>query len=153
MYVLRFFSMIYNNANASIHPPPGCLDQTLPPWPGGELGDHAGGGSSLGMMSTHSHTRCLELRACNSQPSEPFIYWGLKIYRSTFNDISLCKKKCNHKIRVQECYGGGATSCQWCHVMSHDVIGMMGGWDVSQRGGLSWKVDQFGNLNNPSHFN
>ena len=25
-------------------PPPGCLDQTLSPWPGGELGDHAGGG-------------------------------------------------------------------------------------------------------------
>ena len=29
-------------------PPPGCLDQTLPPWPEGELEDHAGGGSSLG---------------------------------------------------------------------------------------------------------
>ena len=27
-----------------------------PPWPGGGLGDHAGGGSSLGMMPTHSHT-------------------------------------------------------------------------------------------------
>ena len=38
-------------------PPPGCLDQTLPPWSGGELGDHAGGGSSLGMMPTHSHTQ------------------------------------------------------------------------------------------------
>ena len=33
------------------------------------------------------------MRACNTQPSEPFIYWGLKSYRSTFNDISLCKKK------------------------------------------------------------
>ena len=32
------------------------------------------------------------MRACNSQPSEPFIYWGLKSYRSTFNDISQCKK-------------------------------------------------------------
>ena len=58
--------------------------------------------------------------------------------RSTFNDNSLCKKKkipysytlpcicpfvnlirfaypkkkCNHKIRVQECNGGGAMSCQ-----------------------------------------
>ena len=96
----------------------------------------------------HTHTqRCLELRACNSQPSEPFIYWGLKIYRSTFNDISLCKKKkCNHKIRVQECYGGRATSCQWCHVTSHDVIGMIGGWGVSQRGGSvmeSWPVWKF----------
>ena len=33
----------------------------------------------------------IELRACNSQPSEPFIYWGLKSYRSTFNDISAFK--------------------------------------------------------------
>ena len=31
-----------------VPPPPGCLDQTLPPWPEGKLGDHAGGGSSLG---------------------------------------------------------------------------------------------------------
>ena len=28
-----------------------------PPWPGAGLGDHTGGGSSLGMMPTHSHTQ------------------------------------------------------------------------------------------------
>ena len=44
-------------------------------------------------LHTHTHKGGIELRACNSQPSEPFIYWGLKSYRSTFNDISLCKKK------------------------------------------------------------
>ena len=42
---------------------------------------------------------------------------------------------CNHKIRVQECNGGGATSCQWCHMISHDIISVIGrGWGVSQRG-------------------
>ena len=46
---------------------------------------------------THTHKGSIELRACNSQPSEPFIYWGLKSYRSTFNDISLCKKKSTKK--------------------------------------------------------
>ena len=78
------------------HPTPPLYDAPPPhPTPGRELGDHAGGGSSLGMMPTHSHTHKggLELRACNSQPSEPFTYWGLKIYRSILNDISLCKKK------------------------------------------------------------
>ena len=61
----------------------------------------------------YTHTqRCLELRACNSQPSEPFIYWGLKIYKSTFNGISLCKIKMQpQKKGVQECYGGRAMSC------------------------------------------
>ena len=44
-------------------------------------------------LHTRTHKGGIELRACNSQPSEPFIYWGLKSYRSTFNDISLCKKK------------------------------------------------------------
>ena len=44
-------------------------------------------------LHTHTHKGSIELRAWNSQPSEPFIYWGLKSYRSTFNDISLCKKK------------------------------------------------------------
>ena len=44
---------------------------------------------TLGMMPTHSHTQ----RWYGVEPSEPFIYWGLKSYRSTFNDISLCKKK------------------------------------------------------------
>ena len=39
------------------------LDQTLPPWPGGELGDHAGGGSSLGMMPTHSHTKVFRVES------------------------------------------------------------------------------------------
>ena len=35
----------------------------------------------------------------------------------------------------------------------YDVIGMIEGGGVSLRGGGgSWKVDQFGNLNNPSHF-
>ena len=34
------------------------------------------------------------------------------------------------------------------------VIGMIGGVGcVTEGGGLSCKVDQFGNLNNPSHFN
>ena len=33
----------------------------------------------------------LKLRVGNSQPSEPFIHRWLKSYRSTFNDISLCK--------------------------------------------------------------
>ena len=42
---------------------------------------------------TLTHKSSIELRACNSKPSEPFIYWGLKSYRSTFNDISLCKQK------------------------------------------------------------
>ena len=37
---------------------------------------------------------------------------------------------------------------------SHDIIGMIEGDGVGLRGGVgSWKVDQFGNLNNPSHFN
>ena len=36
---------------------------------------------------------------------------------------------------------------------SHDIIGAIGG-GVGLRGGDgSWKVDQFGNLNSPSHFN
>ena len=47
-------------------------------------------------LHTHTHKSGIELRACNSQQSEPFIYWGLKSYRSTFNDISLCKKKNTH---------------------------------------------------------
>ena len=42
---------------------------------------------------------------------------------------------CNCKIRVQECNGGGATSCQWCHVMSHDVISVIGRGGVCHRGG------------------
>ena len=37
--------------------------------------------------------------------------------------------------------------------MSRDIIGMIEGVGGSQGGGGSWKVDQFGNLNNPSHFN
>ena len=45
------------------------------------------------------HKGGLELRACYSQPSEPFIYWELKSYRSTFNDISLCKKNSEHRKR------------------------------------------------------
>ena len=36
---------------------------------------------------------------------------------------------------------------------SCDITGAWGGGGVCHRGGLSWKVDQFGNLNNPSHFN
>ena len=35
---------------------------------------------------------------------------------------------------------------RWCH--QHD-----GGVGCVTEGGLSWKVDQFGNLSNPSHFN
>ena len=38
-------------------------------------------------------------------------------------------------------------------MMSHDIIGMIQGGGVGLGGGGSWKVDQFGNLNNPSHFN
>ena len=38
-------------------------------------------------------------------------------------------------------------------MMSCDVIGPMGGMMGLRGGGGSWKVDQFGNLNNPSHFN
>ena len=38
-------------------------------------------------------------------------------------------------------------------MMSCDVIGMIEGW-VDLRGGVgSWKVGQFGNLNNPCSFN
>ena len=38
-------------------------------------------------------------------------------------------------------------------MMSHDVIGMIEGDGVVLRGrGGSWKVDQLGDLNNPSHF-
>ena len=60
-------------------------------------------------------------------------------------------KKCNHKIRVQECNGGGATSRQWRHVTSRDVIGVIrGGWGVSYRGGLSWKVTSLKYLTNTS---
>ena len=40
------------------------------------------------------------------QPTHPYMTW---------------------KIRVQECKGGGAGSCQWCHVTSHDVISMIQG--------------------------
>ena len=67
------------------------------PWPGGELGEtmQEGVHHLAWCLHTHTHKGGLELRACNSQPSEPFIYWGLQIYRSTFNDISLCKKKKN----------------------------------------------------------
>ena len=45
--------------------------------------------------------------------------------------------ECNHKIRVQECYGGVATPHLWCHVRSHHIIDMIGGGVgcVSQRGG------------------
>ena len=91
------------------------LGSNPPPWPGGELGDQAGGGLSLGMMSTHSNTHKggLELRACNSQPSEPFMYWGLKIYRSTFNDISLCKIKMQPQNKGPGMLWGRAMSCPW----------------------------------------
>ena len=91
----------------------------------------------------------LELRACNSQPSEPFTYWGLKIYKSTFNDISLQKQ-------MQPQNKGPGMSWGQSYVMpmtSCDIIGVIGGWVVSQGWGVSCKVDQFGNLNNPSHFN
>ena len=49
---------------------------------------------------------------------------------------------CNHKIRVQECNGGGAmsTQCDW-----HDR-----GWGVSYRGGLSWKVTSLRHWTNTS---
>ena len=106
--------------------------------------------------------------------------WQIKLLseflnlRSTFNDISLCKKKipllilihihgnypfvnlirfayakkkCNHKIRVQECNGGRATSCQWCHVMSCDIISVHNrGWGVSYRGGSVMESYQFETL-------
>ena len=53
-------------------------------------------------------------------------------------------KKCNHKIRVQECNGGGATSHQWRHMTSHDVIGTIrGGWGLSYRGGSVMESYQF----------
>ena len=69
-----------------------------------------------------------------------FIYWELKIYKSTFNDIVYAKKKSNHKIRAQECYRGRAMSCDimWHHW--HDR-----GVECHRRGDLSWWVDQFGN--------
>ena len=45
-------------------------------------------------------------------------------------------------------------SCQLHPVVSHDIIGMIEGGGVDLRGGGgSWKVDQFGNLKNPSDFN
>ena len=105
--------------------------------------------------------------------------------RSTFNDINLCKKKfhysytlpciypfvnlirfayakrkCNHKIRVQECNGSRATSCQWCHVMSHDVISAIGG-GVCHTGGVChgklpvWNIGPILQCycHHPSHFN
>ena len=43
-------------------------------------------------------------------------------------------KKCNHKIRVQECNGGGATSRQWRHVTSS---ARYGGGGVCHTGGGS----------------
>ena len=59
--------------------------------------------------------------------------WVGKIFLKTWQ-VTDKKKKCNHKIRVQEHNGGQATSHQWCHMMSRDIIGMIGGWGVSYRG-------------------
>ena len=52
------------------------------------------------------------------------------------------KKKCNHKIRVQEHNWGGATSHQWCHVMSCDVISGIGG-GMCHTGGSVMESYQF----------
>ena len=53
---------------------------TPTPYPEGELGDHAEGVHHLARcLHTHTHKGGKELRACNSQPSESSIYWGLKV--------------------------------------------------------------------------
>ena len=73
----------------------------------------------------------------NSQPSEPFIYWGLKIYRSTFNDISLCKK-------MQPQNKGPGMLWGWSCIMpmmSCDVMVWLVGGGVTVGGGLSWKIE------------
>ena len=55
--------------------------------------------------------------------------------------------ECNHKIRVQECYGGVAMSHLWHHVMSCDIISMIGGGvGCVTEGGVchgEFKVDNF----------
>ena len=44
-------------------------------------------------------------------PSYPFMEF-LKPYELLFSELESLVK-CNHKIRVQECYGGRAMSCPW----------------------------------------
>ena len=53
------------------------------------------------------------------------------------------KKKCNHKIRVQEHNGGGAMSHQWHHVTSCDIIGTIAGVGCVIQGGSVMESYQF----------
>ena len=77
--------------------------------------------------------------------------WQIKLLKWIFSQFTFKLwphskyVKFNHKIRVQECYGGGATSHQWHHMTSCDVISMIGG-GVCHRGGVchgEFKVDNF----------
>ena len=84
--------------------------------------------------------------------------WVGEIFSS--HDKWQIKKKCNHKIRVQEHNGGGATSHQWHHVMSCDIISMIGG-GVCHTGGVChgklpvWNIGPILQCycHHPSHFN
>ena len=60
---------------------------------GSFTGDHAGGGSSLDMMPTHSPQCGLKFRVSNSQSSVPSIHWLLKLK-------TVCKTK-NYHVQLQ----------------------------------------------------